>query len=303
MKLIGLAQQPPDWQMMKPDPRLRPQVLCYYLALPEKGAAPGGGEELMLPDGHSEIVFTIENAFERWAVGQPERREVMRQSYVIGGRSRSVITVDLGPVVVAGVKLDPRALRWLIGTSLSEFGDSTLSLLELGRSALLELEDATAHAALRGAGAAEAVAQTLDRFLLTALLGMPRAARPIDDLIAQIQASRGTLSIMSWIEQHGLDPRQLERQFATTMGMTPKRYARIIRFKHSYHQLIGGAARPCRAHLDGFYDQSHFNKEFRAFIGASPTARLAASLRQGTSISDHLLVGELSAGSAGALRP
>jgi hypothetical protein len=122
-------QQLTDWQMMPPDPRLRPHVLCYYLALPLEPAAPcpavpcpavpcplarSPGEELLIPDGHAELVFVIDNAFERWAVGQPERRGVMRRSYVIGGRSHSVITRDLGPVAVAGVKLDPRALRWLI---------------------------------------------------------------------------------------------------------------------------------------------------------------------------------------------
>src|SRR5690606_38893977 len=64
----------------------------------------------------------------------------------IGGRSRSVVTLDLGPVTVAGVKLDPRALRWLIGTSRIEFGDATLTLRDLQRATLLELEDVIAHA-------------------------------------------------------------------------------------------------------------------------------------------------------------
>jgi AraC-like DNA-binding protein len=328
MKLAAAAQPLPDWQMMKPDPRLWPHVLCYYLALPpgplpqkdvqqkdvpqshvpqedvpRKGAGQVGGEELLIPDGHSEIVFTIANAFERWTVGQPEHREVMCQSYVIGGRSRSVITSDRGPVVVAGVKLDPRALRWLIRTPLSEFAESTLALRELQLAPLIELEDAVAQATSRPASAAEAVARTLDRFLLAALRAMPTTARPIDELITRIRATRGALPIMGWIEDNGLDARQVERQFATTMGMTPKRYARVIRFKHSYHQLIGGATRASGAHLDGFYDQSHFNKEFRAFIGAPPTARLAATLRHGTSISDHLLVGELSLGNAAATSP
>lgn len=296
---------------MTPDPRLRPHVLCYYSELPSAAAvshpamtltrsdvlprtapAPASGEELLIPDGHSELVFVIDSAFERWTVGQPERREVMRQSYVIGSRSRSVVTRDLGPVAVAGVKLDPRALRWLLGTNLTDLVDSTLSLRQLGQSRLLELEDAVAGAARGSPGA---VAQALDRALLRALRDMPPASRPVDGLIAQIRASRGSLPIMAWIERHGLDARQVERQFAATMGMTPKRYARVIRFKYSYHQLIGGSTtQPSNVHLDGFYDQSHFNKEFRAFIGAAPTARLASALGHGTNISDRLLAGELS---------
>jgi AraC-like DNA-binding protein len=285
-----------DWQMMAPDPRLRPHVLCYYAEVPpatevHTGQRPGHAEELLIPDGHSELVFVIDSAFERWAVGHPERRAVMRQSYVIGSRSHSVITRDLGPVAVAGVKLDPRALRWLLGTSLTDFSDATLSLRELGQARLLELEDAVAGAAR---GAPGAVAQALDRALLRALRDMPASSRPIDDLVTQIRASRGAMPILEWVARQGLDARQVERQFAAAMGMTPKRYARVIRFKHSYHQLIGrSSTQPLGVHLDGFYDQSHFNREFRAFIGAPPRARLAHSLGHATNISDRLLAGEL----------
>jgi len=284
---------------MKPDPLLRPYVLGYYLELPalagHPSRPPGGADELLIPDGHSELVFIIDSAFERWTVGQPERREVMRQSYVIGSRSRSVITRDVGPVAVAGIKLDPRALsRWL-GTPLGAFRDSTVGLRELGQSSLIELEDAVASAAAGAPGAADRVARTFDRALRHALRSAPTAGKPVDELLAQIQASRGSLAIMRWIERRGLDARQVERQFAAAIGMTPKRYARIIRFKHSYHRLIGGADRALDTHLDGFYDQSHFNKEFKAFIGAPPTARLARTLGYGTGISDRLLAGELSA--------
>src|SRR5690349_12816193 len=144
-----MRPQQQDWQMMAPDPRLQPHVLCYYSEVPPAADVhapqrPGNAEELLIPDGHSELVFVIDSAFERWAVGQPGRRAVMRQSYVIGSRSHSVITRDLGPVAVAGVKLDPRALRWLLGMPLTELSDATLSLRELGQTRLLELEDAVA---------------------------------------------------------------------------------------------------------------------------------------------------------------
>jgi AraC-like DNA-binding protein len=297
MNLVPPRPAQPDWQMMTPDPRLLPHVLCYYSELPpaaaeRRAAEQPGNAELLIPDGHSEIVFVLDSAFERWAVGHPDRRVVMRQSYVIGSRSQSVITRDLGPVAVAGVKLDPRAMRWLLGTSLTDWNDATLGLRELGQARLLELEDAVAGAAR---GAPGAVAQALDRALLRALRDMPTGKRPIDELITQIRASRGAMPILEWITRHGLDARQVERQFAATMGMTPKRYARVIRFKHSYHQLIGERTTQAPGvHLDGFYDQSHFNKEFRAFIGASPRARLARTLGHATNISDRLLAGELS---------
>ena len=73
--------------------------------------------------------------------------------------------------------------------------------------------------------------------------------------------------------------------------MTPKRYARVIRFKHHYHMVVKG--RSSREFLDGFHDRSHFNREFRSFVGVPPSARINAALEQGTFISDALLDTEL----------
>ena len=298
--LEGPAMQPTlicndmHYWRLRPDPRLRPWVLCYFLARPLASAprlARPQEEELLMPDGHSEIVFNLDSCYERWAVGQPDRRQVMRQSYVIGGRSHSVLTRDIGPVTVAGVKLDPRALRWLIATPLSEFRDATLALPELNQPALLELEQRVAHCRT-----APELAQLLDEYLLRALRELQAPRHPVDHLLAELRATRGALPIMTWLRDNGYEARTMQRRFCAATGLTPKRYARIVRFKHSYHELVTQRQRALRAHLDGFSDQSHFNKEFRAFVGAAPTSRLLATMGPATNISDHLLAGELSPG-------
>ena len=46
-----------------------------------------------------------------------------------------------------------------------------------------------------------------------------------------------------------------------------------------------------RAHLEGFYDESHFDREFRWFMGTTPMARLRQEARFTTTIGDHLLEG------------
>ena len=95
------------WRM-QPDELLRPWVICYFLVEPTGQATPGerppaGSEQqLLLPDGYSEIVFNLDAAFERWAIGQPDQRSVMSSSYLIGGRSHSVLTRNRGAVRLAG---------------------------------------------------------------------------------------------------------------------------------------------------------------------------------------------------------
>lgn len=274
-----------------PHPRLRPGIVCYFVALPAAdGTGPAHEPELLLPDGYSEIVFSYQSAFERWPVGEPARRATMRTSYLIGGRSHSVLTRNVGSLTVIGVKLAPSALRRLIATPLDELRDTTLALRDLNQGALLDLEDALANAR-----SVEQIASLLDTFFLARMSIFEPGDRTVAALAAQIRASQGSVPIVRWIREHGFDVRHLERRFCAWTGMTPKRFARIVRFKHAYHRLLSGeAARGALGrHLDAYYDQSHFHRDFKFFLGVSPTARLRRQMAQGIDISEHLMQLEL----------
>jgi hypothetical protein len=77
---------------------------------------------------------------------------------------------------------------------------------------------------------------------------------------------------------------------ATAGPHRPDEFARVKRLKHSYQRWNAGAAALTnrRAHLEGYYDESHFDREFRRFTGASPFARLRDTASS-TTITDHLL--------------
>jgi len=243
--------------------------------------------QLLIPDGHSEIVFMLAGSFTRWNIDTPAERAQMAASYVIGGRSKSVFTQSTGGLRLAGVKLDPRALRALLGMPLSEFRDSTVACADLGVRALSELEEGIAN--LRSI---DQLAIAFDRFFLR----RPHASREEDavsHLLERIRATRGSQSILQWAREHRVDPRTLERRFVAQTGMVPKQFARIERFKHSYHGLSTQQSKG-RAYLEPYYDESHFNREFRHFLGMSPMNWLNHQAEFRTTIADHLLEGELS---------
>lgn len=274
-----------------PDPRLRPGIVCYFVVLPAIDARPSVWQsELLLPDGYSEIVFSLTAGFERWPVNEPRKRSTMRSSYLIGGRSHSVLTRNLGDLTLIGVKLDSSLLRQLIATPLSELRDTTVSISDLNHRGLLDLEDALANA-----NTIEHMAELLNAFFLSQRRLFEPRDRLVTELLRHIQASQGALPILRWIRERGVDVRHLERRFCAWRGMTPKRYARIVRFRHGYFRLLRGEAHrgAVGLHLEDFYDQSHFYRECKYFLGASPSARLTRAMSQGTDISDHLLEGEL----------
>ena len=278
------------WRLT-PDARLASWILCYWYVEPDpqsKSAKPEADRhQLLIPDGYSELVFRLEGGFTRWRVDAPERRARMRASYVIGGRSHSVLTHTPGELRLAGVKLDPRALRSLLKMPLTEFRDTTVACADLGCPALMDLEDEVANLP-----SVDGLASVFDRFFLESMAGEGADEPSVSRLLERILATQGTQSILEWASEHDVDPRTLERRFVARMGMTPKQFARIVRFKQSYRRL--GSRRPGerRTYLEPYYDESHFNREFRHFLGSSPLGWASEAAQFRTTVSDHLLEGE-----------
>jgi len=71
----------------------------------------------------------------------------------------------------------------------------------------------------------------------------------------------------------GWSERRFSQVFREEVGFSPKAWTRILRFQRAVHQLHAGVDLPwADLALDcGFYDQSHFANEFRAFSGIDAT--------------------------------
>lgn len=69
----------------------------------------------------------------------------------------------------------------------------------------------------------------------------------------------------------------MQRRFLDSVGVPPKRLARIVRFTNALRTLerLTLGNRGARTAADyGYADQAHFVRDFRAFAGCSPTTHL-----------------------------
>jgi len=76
----------------------------------------------------------------------------------------------------------------------------------------------------------------------------------------------------------GLSRRRFGQLFREQIGMTPKMYCRLIRFRQVVRQILdGGPVNWAEVSVaGGYYDQAHLIHEFRDFSGMSPGDYLAA---------------------------
>ncbi|MEO3927636.1 helix-turn-helix domain-containing protein [Micromonosporaceae bacterium B7E4] len=97
----------------------------------------------------------------------------------------------------------------------------------------------------------------------------------------RIAAASGAVSIGGLCEDAGVSSTHLAHRFRQIVGLTPKRLARTYRFAKVVLNVDAAAAVDWGelAFRAGYFDQSHFVKDFRTFTGCTPTAYLALRRR------------------------
>jgi AraC-like DNA-binding protein len=90
----------------------------------------------------------------------------------------------------------------------------------------------------------------------------------------QIHVSGGTLKLADLSLFTGYSERYLNKKINEDFGLNPKTLIKIVRFQKAIDTLTNDITRlNCldTAIDSGYYDQSHFNRDFKKFTGLSPT--------------------------------
>lgn len=94
----------------------------------------------------------------------------------------------------------------------------------------------------------------------------------IRGVIQYIIDSKGILTIREIAGKEKLNIRTLERRFIKETGISAKQFAKIVQFQASLDQLTTKDFRKINdiVYANGFSDQSHFIRVFKAFTGVTP---------------------------------
>lgn len=106
----------------------------------------------------------------------------------------------------------------------------------------------------------------------------PTYAR-LADVVEHIHANYGgDIGIESLAIRARTSVSQLERDFLTLFGLTPRRYLAKVRIEAAFELLSAGGPIVEVAHACGYSDQSAFTRRFRAATGMSPSEYRRASI-------------------------
>jgi len=252
------------FKVLPPAPALR-DVVRYYWILKDDSQSPQI-DEYLAPDGFEEIIFSYAEGFRREEIYKNEtRQDVLQGSYLVGSKSCGVTCSRVGRLAMIGIKLWPQTLHSLLRTPLHDLSSKPIALRDVHAPALDELE-----CRLFDTDSESSVKSILDEWMLRSV------PRDLNDVLSfsirELFASRGTLGIDDLIDRCGVHYRTLEKAFRERVGLPPKTLAKVLRFKHAFNSLSAQAEAGRLSALEcGYYDQSHFCKEFKFFTGSTPT--------------------------------
>ncbi|MBB5517592.1 AraC family transcriptional regulator [Amphiplicatus metriothermophilus] len=168
-----------------------------------------------------------------------------------------------------GVGVLPRGWRALLGVSAAELADMVIDFSAVaGPSALAAAEE------IRNASGLPEMAAAADRYFAYMLDRFgARLSRPYPDAFESWLTDGDDLDIDALAGMMDVSRRQIDRIAKQYFGASPKVLQRKYRALRAADRILFGGARTwLDAAGPSFYDQSHFIKEFKAFVGATPKA-------------------------------
>ncbi|MEO9482201.1 MAG: helix-turn-helix transcriptional regulator [Ekhidna sp.] len=219
-------------------------------------------QQKIIPDGYSEIIIHYRSPYRINLAGRWEEQSLLLFSSQI---RRFFFLENTGKSGMIGIKLHPAAFFELFQKDVSSLTDRVIALDEIIASELVQLE------AIKAGDSIESRVGMAEKWLESQLQNLhPQGV--VRHCIADIFATHGMIDIDQMASNVCLSTRQLERLFKKVVGLTPKFYCRIIRFNYIFEVMKDHNDSWIRTALQsGYFDQSHFIKNFKEFTGEEPS--------------------------------
>jgi AraC-like DNA-binding protein len=215
--------------------------------------------ERVLPTGTADLIFRGETWHEL-------------HGGFTGPRSKYVTVATEQPFAAVGVHFNPGGAYPFVGGATVDLADTGAPLGDLWGAAVEEPSEQLAYAE-----APEDRFLVIEQMLLARLRGGFVPRQPIRRALDLFDRSGGLMSVKAVVQRVGMSRRRFGEEFRSEVGLSPKGFCRLRRFSAVLHRVasLKDADWADVAHAVGYWDQAHFNHEFREFSGLTPSEYLA----------------------------
>ena len=187
---------------------------------------------------------------------------------VISGLTTSAYVINIAPQdKFFGIQFKPYSLAFLVNDEVSKLNDTSIDLKSINK----ELEHNIRIIIENYSEPYNELNRFFEIYFSNAV---------IDEILLKalklIEQSHGNMTVLDLVNSVEVHPKKLERLFVQYLGVSVKKFSKIIRFGKMHRVLSeDGMENLVQEVLDkGYFDQAHFNRDFKKLTGVHPSSKL-----------------------------
>jgi AraC-like DNA-binding protein len=252
-----------EFKQFAPSDFLKPYVACFYSF---KSDVKTEFTDTVFPSGNMEVIFNLGGGTWEFLVG--EKFLKTPQVELWGQITKPLPVKSKGKQDMLGIKFLTHSascfFRDEIGTlnnHVSDLTDVLGSPVKILHARLLETEKTVERIKL------------IEDFLLKRRTDIQKENSKLDkvaDILSSIKINATESSIRNIALGYGISPRYLHKLIYQHTGLSPKSLNKISRFQRSLQLITKKGQLTSIAYDCGYFDQSHFIRDFKSFTGLTP---------------------------------
>ena len=253
-----------NYQTFQPHADLAPLVKCYWTL--EVPASTDSQRQRIIPDGCLEMAFILGDDIKRYT--SEDAFILQPRAMVLGQTIEPFYIEPTGYVNTFAVRFYPYGFANFVTTPIKNLANKETPIaLLFGEKPAKELTQKIIQATDTGKRI-----EIVEAFLLDRLINEATIDSIVKATVDTILSTKGNTSINAILKETLSKRRQLERKFLKQIGISPKQLGKVIRLQTALKMLLnqqtGNLTRI--AYESEYYDQAHFNRDFREFTGINP---------------------------------
>ena len=253
------------YQEFRPNSFLKDYIQCYFVCETDTAVLT---EDKVFATGFIEIMFNLGTDGPQ----QIKNGDLINQPDIQlwGQTIRPFTFSSFGKHSMLGIRFFAHTAACFFNEPIAQFNDQVIDFKDIGGKEAVLL-----HSKLMEAKSLDRRIELIEEFLLQKLsLSVNKFSRLrlVNSIMHDLSKDDFFENINSAASRYGISSRYLQNIFFNYSGLTPNLFSKIARFQKSLHLVAAkDLSLTTIAHTCGYFDQSHFIKDFKFFTGSIPS--------------------------------
>ena len=253
-----------NYQTYKPHKDLE-SIVKFYWTL-EVPFDPKNQKQKIVPDGCIEMTFNLGDKIKRYT---SETEFIFNpNAMLMGQRTESYYIEPVGNVNTIAICFYPHGFANFVTIPLENLVDRETPIEDLFN----EIEANELEQSIIKATNTKKRIEIIETFLLNKLSEEATIENIVKTTVETLLTTKGSTPINVILKDNLSKRRQLERHFKKQIGISPKQLSKVVRLQATLQMLVSQKSETLTdiAYENEYFDQNHFIKDFKEFVGITP---------------------------------